>query len=1034
MAATSPSVIVLTGQNYLRAGAVSPTLDGGTDITLAVTFDPFLIGSDQSGVIVSKHNPAASQFGWALTYDTSTSFVTVKLYDSAVGTAFIQRVSSLPVYFRSVVVFTFSTTSGNILIYVNGVLANGVQTGSVSSIAANTERLALFADSTNVTPQNSGKGGVYHLAIWRSVLSAGQISTVLADGITPVALLTGNNLVANFPSLAMTQLLDGRLNTWIDSVLGLTLTGFAISGAVPYANLQGTGRLLLTNQWDYSLADTGNPGSQGLTSTYTSVAPFRLWFAGGTEPQRATNYRLHPTDITILCRARKVVGTVQAVFIRSRGILLQYDLASKELFAILGDDTTATNQNKRVSFGFNLFALEGITADLVLRYNAVSKSADVFVGPTMYSGVSVSSNAFQNTTGFFLANNADFALGAVVPACLSDAAVEALIAGNQSIAYSILFETIRLGFVNFATINYPASDVDPAIPAIIVPDIIPFTITLLYSPGLEVIPLGYTNSPYPVVDSARDKFIDPLPVVVSITVDTDYHITGVATAGPTDAYLTYSYWEIELDTGVSIIIVDRLVSAQFFASRVSVTNYWDVPLGSRWDGLRARFVVQSVSDSSQIWFSSWVTLDDTNFDHLSTTDSTLGVYSDPLSSIQSVSVDASHQVTAVVMSGPITPNGSTATLHHWEIEMDTGAVYSCCAERVDSIIRSSRVQLVDTFKIPLGEVWNSRRARFAVRIEDARNRHVPQIFYSSWYLLRDPNFNNPGLPPSVVPTWPGAVTPVSDNPIVPPLTLDLFDVTSYTFGSRSALFPLGTAVTHALTADVSSSEPQYFNAGTSFPAGLYTVTYTGGSRFNATSGKWNDFFQSNFAMQSGGLWIQSSVNFPYYVFQAPAFLPAGYNSQAAAEAAAIGYQFIFYHLGGPLGITFDAAPVTYTGSISLSLSDTLGTYIPGEWQIVSAPEGSDIRVVDGAQQYPTVTGLVRGQVHMRYIVKGTDNKPRWQDGYIRVWPSPGVTDLAQQLDPNVPPRPIPVDLTGSAKLIHPRSAIIMPPPSSGNKA
>lgn len=1034
MAAASPSVVVLTGQNYLRASTVGVNLDGGTDISVAVTFDPFLLGSDQPGTIVSKHNPAASQFGWKLSYDSATSLVTATIYDSAAGTSFIQRVSSVPIYRRSVVVFTFSVSSSILNIYVNGAAANGATTGSVSTIAASTEKLALFADSTTTSPQNVSKGGLYYAAIWRVVLTAAEVATLLADGITPVPLLTGHSLVAHFPSSLITQLLSGRLDTWIDSVASLTLSGFAVTGSTPYTNQATGGVLLLTNKWDYSLTDSGNPGSQGLTSTYVSTPPYLIWGAGLTEPQRASNYRQHPGDITILCRARKVVGTVQAIFIRSRGIFLQYTLASKELFAIIGDDTTLTNKNFRISFGFNLFALQGVAADIVIRYNAVSQTADAFVGDTKYTGVAVASNAFENTTGLFFANGADFVLASVVPACLDDAGVAALIAGNQSVAYTMSFESYQLGFAGIPSVGYVVNTPETSTPAVVAVEYVPYIITLVYNLGLESIPFGYTPSPYPVIDAARSKFIDPLPVITSIVVDANHHITGVATAGPTDAYQTYSYWEIEQQAGVITIVIDRVVSTQFFASRTSITNYWDVPSGSFWNGLRIRYVVQAVQDAAQIWYSPWQTLSDRNFDFPVGIDASLGEYSDPLSSIQSISVNALHQVTAVVMSGPISPAGSTSTLHHWEVEMDTGAVYSSCAEAVDGAINTTRVQIVDSFKVPVGEVWNFRRVRFVVRIEDTKFRHYPTVFYSDWYRLQDPNFNNPGLPASVVTVWPGAVNPVSDNPIVPPLTLDLFDVTTYTFGSRSALFPLGSLINHSLVASVTSGDPQYFNNGASFPPGLYTVTYVAGARLNATTGRWNDFFQGNFGTLSGGLWIQSHVNFPYYVFQSPAFLPAGYATQAEAQAAAVGYKFIFYHLGGPLGVITDLSGVTYTGSISLTLTDTQGIYIPGEWQIVSAPEGSNVKVVDGAQQYPTLTGLVRGQVHMRYVVKGTDSKARWQDGYVRIWPSPNVTDLAQQLDPNAPAKPFPIDPLGSAKLIHPRSATVTTHPTSGNKA
>jgi len=1035
MAAASPSLILLTGQNYLRAGAAGVNLDGGSALSVAVVFDPHLLGSDQDGTIVAKHNPGDSQFGWVLSYNSVTGFVTATIYDDAAGSNSISRVSTIELTRRSVVAFTFNLTPGDIHLFVDGVNADGTQTGSITTIASNTERLAFFADSTNNVAQNPCKGGLYYVAIWRVTLTGGEVATIQPDGLTPGPLSGGGySLVANFIAPNIQQDPDGHFGAWVDTVASLTMTGFAVAGATPYCNLEGPGLLLLTNAWDYSLVDTGNPGGSGLTSTYSVAPPFRLWAPAATEPQRATGYRQHLNDITVLIRARKVIGTTQAVLIRLHSLLLEYDLASEEMFLILGDDITATNQNQRISFGFGLFPIEGVTADIVLRVNAADKTADLFIGGTMYSQSIAATNANETTDGIFFATNTDFVLASVVPACLSDAAVAQLIAGNQSNAYSIGFEPIHLGYISYLTIAYPLIDVLGDVPVAVDPDLIPYIVAQFWSPGLESIHLGYTNSPYPVIDSAKNLFQDPNPVIDSVTVDTNHHVTGLASAGPTDAYLTYSYWEIELDPGVSIIVIDKEVSTQFFAGRTQITNYWDVPNGSLWNGLRIRFVIQAVDDSAQIWYSAWQTLNDPNFNNRSGGDSSVGTYTDPLSSVQSVSVDNLHNVTAVAMSGPILPAGSTATLHYWEVEMDTGAVFASGAMAVDGQISTSRVQIVDHFKVPVGEVWNCRRARFVVRIEDEAKRHPPLIFYSAWYRLQDPHFNNPGLPPAIAPIWPGAVNPVSDNPIIPPLSFDLFDVHEYTFGKRSDLFPLGTLVNFAITVDPSIGTPQFFDNGADLPAGLYTITYAAGARFNMTTSKWNDFLQGNFGTGSQGLWIQSGLNFPYYVMQSPAFIVGGYASQILAQNAAVGYSFIFYHLGGPLGVIFDLDDCSYTGSITLTLNDTQGTDIPGEWQIVNAPDNLGTAFVDPSQQFPTVRGLVRGQTHVRYIVKGDDNKARWQDAYIRVWPSPGATNQAQQLDPNAPAKPFPVDVKGSAKQILPRNSIIFPPPTSGNKA
>jgi hypothetical protein len=628
MAVASPSLILLTSQNYLRASAAGVNLDGGSALSVVVTFDPYLIGADQDGTIISKHNPGATQFGWKLSYDAVTGFVTATIYSSAAGTTSISRVSTVAITRRSVVAFTFNLIPGDLHLYTNGVLTDGVQTGTIATIAVNTERLSLFADSTGNTPQNVAKGGIYHAAIWRTTLTAGEVASVLPDGITPPALISGYNLVANFPASRITQSIDGHLSDWVDTVASLTLLGFAVTGDTPRCNLQNTGLVLTTNKWDYTLADTGFPGALGLTSTYTTLVPFRLWGAALTEPQRASNFRQTMSDVTILCRARKVVGTTQAIFIRLRGLVLQYNLASKELFAIVGDDTTATNQNTRVSFGFNIFPVEGITADIVLRFNAVDETVDAFIGDTKYVGTVVVTNANETATGLFFATGSDFVLASVVPACLSDSGVALLIAGNLSSVFSMGFNLIPNGYTQSL---YPTDAADPAEVPFFLSDAFPFIQDRQYSSLPALIRFGYTGIPYPVVDSARDLFIDPFPVIASLTVNGAHEITGIGTAGPTDAYNTSSYWEIELATGVSVIVIDSVSSTQFFASRANSTTYWDVPEGSLWNGLRVRFVVQAVSDSGQIWYSAWQTLNDPNYDFLANTDSSIGIYFDAFS-------------------------------------------------------------------------------------------------------------------------------------------------------------------------------------------------------------------------------------------------------------------------------------------------------------------------------------------------------------------------------------------------------------------
>lgn len=1017
MATASPSLILLTGQNYVAA-PLGSNLDGGVSISVAVVFDPALVGHDVNCTVISKHNPGAGKYGWLISYDATTGFVTGTIYDSAAGTNSISVVSIIPVKGRSIVVMTFSTTS-TIRIYVNRVPADGVITGAVpGTIAFSNEPVAFGADSTSTAPQNLMKGGIYYASVWRVQLTASEVATIGADAVTPVSLqFAGYQQVLNYTSLQMVADSFATLLSWTDSVQALVASPGAVSGALPKTQLPLTAVLLIVDEWTTALADTGVPGGWPLTTTYALAAPFRMWANGATPPQTLTSFRKGVSDITIYTRGRRVSGRAITTFFELPGISLQYVFSTREMFAIIGDDQTGTLQNKRISFGFNIFNIEGVAADIALRVNSETLAADLFIGATKYTPTIVATNANVLTSRLILDQDADFNYAAIVPSCLSDQQVFSLISHNEVTVNSRGTEGHE--YVDPSTIAYPLDDILANVPAAVAPLALPLGVISNKSRG--EIYRSFTSSPYPVISDPVNAYVDPNPVIDSVTVDNDFHVTGVATAGPTDAFQTFNYWEITLEAGVSVIVIDEEVSTRFFAGRVQATNLWDVPKGSAWNGLSIRFVVQAIADAAQIWYSPSIVLNDEHFDNVAGGGGfAVGTYLDPLSSVQSVTVDALHNVTAVAMSGPILPDGSSATTHYWEIQMDTGAVYVCAGEQTDSQINGiARTQIQNTFKVPLGELWNCRQIRFCVRISDSGKLHGSLQFKSPWYSLQDPAFNNPGLPPQVVPIWPGAVNPVSDIPLIPPMAQDLYDVHEFTFHQHSILYPIGSLILETVDAQASFDKPQWFNNGADHPPGLYTITYTSGARFNQTTSLWNDFFQGAFGTGSRGLWVQSGMNRPYYVMQSPAFLPGGYGSQGGAEAAATGYSFIFFHTGGPLGVIFDLDNCSFTGSILLTLNDTQGIDIPGSWEIIDGP-GSPKLLGDISAQYPTITGLQRGQTHLRYIVRGLDKKPRWQDCYVRVWPGPTQGTAADRSDPKTPKAPVPADTTGSAALIQKR--------------
>lgn len=1008
----SPPLVLFTGTNYLRRLTNDAALSGGTDISVAVTFDPNLVSAATSGTVIAKHNPGNSQQGWIVSYDSSTGFVTVTLHDAATGGAVQSRVSTVPIRVRSVFVFTFAGATSDLQLYVNGVSANGTNTGAVTNLSASTEPLAIGADSASTAASNIIKGGFYHASVWRVVLTSAEVATILHNGVTPAALKSAPyNLVANWEAAAISATPTSVYSAWIDTVASMNFL------AVNSPLAQGpTGNLLVTNRWDTSLADTGTPGGQGLTSTYTLSGQFRIWGSALTQPQRATGYRQYKNDITIVLRARKVTGTTNAAFIRLYGLHLEYILSSKELFAFVGDDTSNTNQNRRFSFGFNLFPVEGTPADIVLRYNAADDNIDVFIGSTKYTATIATTNSNTTVTGLFLAGSSDFAAAAVVPACLSDAQVAQLIANIQSNSFLVYSaDVFQLG--EYVNVPYVPEETLSTLPDAIASAILPFDSTQQYSTDV-VVELPYLDNPYPVVEITSFDFIDPLPAIVSFTVDSNHVVTAIGEAGPTDAKETYHYWEVEIAPGQIAALAVPAFSEAFFAGRGQVTDSFQLPLGTVWDGLRVRFVIQAVADATQLWYSAWQTLNDPNFDHLPPPPiPPLTTVSDPLPVIQSVTVNGLHEVTAVGRAGP---TEATQVVHRWEIELTSGEVIVVIDETTETKFLV-REDVTDTFSVPIGSHWNGKKIRFTVMSADSAGRHLPQSWSSAWFTLNDPNFDQPDQAPVVPPVWPGAVNPASDVDVIPAISIDLYKVTEHTLREASTLWPLGTATFIEKTIDVNTASTQSFG---DLPAGLYRIKYADGYRYDPTSQKYNKYYPAVYGTNSHGLWIKSGVEAPYYVFQTPAFTTTGYTSGAAAETAALGYEFIFYHTGGNLGVIWDIIPdpgQPFLGSIGLELRDVEGMNIAGQWMVVSGTATID----DPTAMLPTVRNISPGITQLRYLVDGIDKKQRWQDVYLRMWND-------QTTFPVQPKKSYPLDPTGSGRTLHERRNVKPPTDPSGN--
>lgn len=546
---------------------------------------------------------------------------------------------------------------------------------------------------------------------------------------------------------------------------------------------------------------------------------------------------------------------------------------------------------------------------------------------------------------------------------------------------------------------------------------------LFMEPMLSMIP-----TPYAIVDNPTRVFVDPLPVILSLTIDGNHHAFGSAEAGPTDAYQTYNYWEIELEAGVSIVVVDQAVSTNFFAARATQNDDWFVPEGSNWQNKRARFVIQAVEDSSQSWHSAWQNLIESPWNNTECPYPPPDVYADPVPQIVSVSVTNDRLVTAIGIAGPI---ASADMMYRWEIELPGGEVMAVGDETIDNVFENVRESVQSQFVVPDGQLWNGMRIRFTVRNEDSEKRHLPQSWSSAWLTLNDPNYNNPAsptLPPP--PVWPYAINSAPDLPQIPPVGVDLYDVSRYTMVETTDLWPLASAtdVTKTIVAD--TREPQVLIADA--PAGLYRIQYVSGSRRDENLLLYNEFYPGAWKTLSRGLWIQSRKHTPWYVFQAPAFTDPGYSTALAASTAAAGYEFIFFHKGGDLSVVWDIPEANvgdFSGSITLRVRDVDASFIPGKWTIVSYEDGSPVLDNTGIQ-YPTLSGIGRGLTHVRYFLTSGDKKPRYQDFYIRNWARPG-TSVDKGPVQNAGPHP--TDLTGSGYSVKERREMYSTGPLDGNQ-
>ena len=133
----------------------------------------------------------------------------------------------------------------------------------------------------------------------------------------------------------------------------------------------------------------------------------------------------------------------------------------------------------------------------------------------------------------------------------------------------------------------------------------------------------YADAPYIIKDgfdqdaesTGSTAFLSPNPTVVNVTAD-NYVVTATANAGPTNAGPCIMWWEIELVSGSTevMVVADYFLPTLFSINRNQV-NTFPIPPGQDWNEKRIRFVIQAVTDATQIWRSLFFRMEGTEFDN-----------------------------------------------------------------------------------------------------------------------------------------------------------------------------------------------------------------------------------------------------------------------------------------------------------------------------------------------------------------------------------------------------------------------------------
>jgi len=429
----SPPYLFFDGTTYVwHANASDTDLNGGSNFSCALIFDPEITNFSQTGTVLGKTDPTGTQNGWEVTWDKTTGLITVSISSNLAGTNKVSRVNATAIRTRSVVVFTYDGT--NIRIVVNGATDEGTQTttGTPGSMVTTTAKFAIGARvNSALTASNHLRGAVCGVWVWNVTLSLSEAQGLTAQGVIPTPPQAANLQAAWDPYVIGSNGLNTLFHDWIDREGGRALIAVATPRPIVYPVEAAPGAVMaFSDRWGLDFVNNGAYGNDtNLTSNYalntsstdaSENGTYRLYGPPTltTHPQITTGFRNFRSDITLFVRGRKNAASVtDVVFFDLLGLRLFYDHVSRDLFLFVG----ATGTPDRYNYGTNQQLRAGFPAVLCVRWNAVTQTVSLIIGNRKVEPSAITATGSPASgTGLQLCDDADYKDARVIAACATD--------------------------------------------------------------------------------------------------------------------------------------------------------------------------------------------------------------------------------------------------------------------------------------------------------------------------------------------------------------------------------------------------------------------------------------------------------------------------------------------------------------------------------------------------------------------------------------------------------------------------------------